>query len=69
MTWNIKALVVQNKHSLHLTDLDLLLSMDGELPKYCLNDVQWKMDHVNLCSRDAQNIKEIASKPNYSFLQ
>lgn len=61
MTWNIKALVVQNKHCLHLPDLDVLLYMDGELAKYRINDVQCKMDHVDLCSRMVQNIKEIAS--------
>ncbi len=29
--------------------------------QYRLNDVQCKMDYVDLCSRMVQNIKEIAS--------
>lgn len=49
--WNIKASVVQNKYVLHVTDLDVLLSIDGELPKFCIIDEQCKMDHVDLSSR------------------
>lgn len=51
MIWNIKASVVQNKYVLHVTDLDVLLSIDGELPKFCIIDEQCKMDHVDLSSR------------------